>query len=100
MNPAQEEKLDEWLRSVLWETTVPVKSGEPPYGDIDVHRVKGRILRQDGTEGIVQGVREVFEIVDYGKHADDATEGKLVLIGRHLRLSELQASIDGFVLRR
>lgn len=95
MTPEEEEKLDAWLRSVLWETTV---LGKEAYGDIDVHRVKGRLLRKDGTEGIVQGVREVFEIVDYGKSAGDATEGKLVLIGRHLRLAELQGSIDGFVL--
>lgn len=100
MTPEQEEKLDAWLRSVLWETTVPVKEGEKPYGNIDVHRVKGRILREDGKEGIVQGVREVFEIVDYPKRDEDTTEGKLVLIGRHLRLEDLQKSIDGFVFAK
>lgn len=71
------------------------------YGEIDVHRTKGRVRHQDGQIFLVQGVREVFEIFEApgsGSSAQGGDNGKLVLIGRGLRSAELQQSIQWFIV--
>lgn len=52
----------------------------------EVHRLKARILLDDGTVKVVQGVREIFEIKDsLEKDANTSNAvGKMVLIGRHM----------------
>lgn len=56
--------------------------------------MKGRIVLDNGREKILQGVREVFELIDgkkTGRAGDNASIsgvggiGKIVLIGRGLR---------------
>jgi len=97
VSPKQLVNVDEWLRSILWDSVLP---GQPdPYSGLssnnsklfEIHRLKARISLVDGTEKIVQGVREVFEIIDVGgstrptDHGDESGQvGKMVLIGRHL----------------
>ncbi|TGZ82602.1 CobW/HypB/UreG [Ascodesmis nigricans] len=99
LTQAQLDKVDEWLRSVCWDMQVPAKPDAPEYGEIDVHRVKGRMVVDNKKTAIIQGVREIFEISDHDiKEADGAGDGKLVLIGRNLRLEELQRNVDWFVL--
>ena len=51
------------MRSVLWENELPghsVTNGTP----FEIHRLKGRLMLDNGDEKMVQGVREVFEIFD------------------------------------
>lgn len=76
--PAFEEQklpmLEQWLQTVLWD-----EGEEKPY---EVHRTKGYIPVSDGNARVVQGVREIFEIIEVQK--TEATEGKIVFIGRHL----------------
>lgn len=80
---------------------VPTKPESAEYGDIDVHRVKGRISIDNQKTAIIQGVREIFEISERDRDVkDDGGEGKLVLIGRNLRLEDLQRNVDWFVLGR
>jgi G3E family GTPase len=67
--------LEGWLQSVLWEEPGEKK----PY---EIHRTKGYIPVQDGTARIIQGVREIFEIIEIGANGDEL--GKVVFIGRHL----------------
>ncbi|KAI5777777.1 CobW/HypB/UreG, nucleotide-binding domain-containing protein [Geopyxis carbonaria] len=101
LDPRQLGQLDAWLRSVLWEATVPLPSSGQPYGEIDVHRTKGRVIHQDGQISLVQGVREVFEIFEApgsGASVQVGGNGKLVLIGRGLRSAELEQSIHWFVV--
>lgn len=56
----------------------------------EIHRLKARLSLSNGDIKIVQGVREVFEIVDVPR-SDDSTpgvvssSGKVVLIGRNLQ---------------
>jgi hypothetical protein len=87
--------LDAWLRSILWDSTLPtLGSGARRNGDyqgyIEVHRLKGRLPLSNGEVKIVQGVREVFEILDSPESSSSNTEvlsqltGKIVLIGRRL----------------
>ena len=81
--------LDAWLRSVLWDNVLPEQEGAGSR-TFEIHRLKGRLLLKDGSEKMIQGVRELFEIFDNPNFESDPTTdetypvGKLVLIGRHL----------------
>ena len=68
--------LDGWLQTLLW--------GEDNENGVEIHRIKGYVPLMDGTAKIVQGVREIFEVVDADKLQERKEEGKLVLIGRGL----------------
>lgn len=87
--------VDSWLRSVLWEGEVPNQDPNPEV-PIEIHRLKARLVFENGDVKLVQGVRDVFEIFDGEKQsstlgenaaANDAQPpgGKIVLIGRGLR---------------
>lgn len=95
MTPDQAERVDEWLRSVLWENTLPNASGQQS-SPFEIHRLKGRLVMEDGSQKMIQGVREVFEMIDAPNPSsveDGPTIGKMVLIGRHLRDLDFQASL-------
>lgn len=81
--------LDAWLRSVLWDNVLP--GHEDATGrTFEIHRLKGRLVLEDGSEKMIQGVRELFEIFDNPNFDFDSatgganSTGKLVVIGRHL----------------
>ncbi|KAL8976471.1 MAG: hypothetical protein Q9205_007524 [Flavoplaca limonia] len=93
LQPHRREKLESWLRSLLWESVLPppsISSIENTYPNeqaFEIHRVKGQIPMSDGTNIMIQGVRDVFEMIDQG--GDGSTEkgerkGKIVLIGKGL----------------
>lgn len=95
-------KLDEWLRSVLWDSILPNTSKESAQETkpFEIHRLKAKLYMQDGSIKVVQGVREVFEILDAPQQtsekdieASPTVEGKLVLIGRYLQISAFQESL-------
>lgn len=102
-------KLEAWLRSVCWETTLPsttLRASVSGVGDnIEVHRIKGRIIVTDGRTFMLQGVREVFELVDTSEHSGGGSreasalnrEGKIVVIGRGLEADVWQASLSNCV---
>lgn len=93
--PSQLEEVDKWLRSVLWESEAPsTTTGQAP---IEIHRLKARLVFDDGTVKIVQGVREIFEIID-GQKADSdvgaaSQMGKIVLIGRNIQNVDVERSL-------
>jgi G3E family GTPase len=80
------EKLDRWLRSVLWDSKLPGHEGVVVW---EIHRSKGRIRLQSGEVKMLQGVREIFELID-GVHAAGEDEegqelgGRIVSIGRNI----------------
>ena len=82
--------MDEWLRQVLWESTLPLSNnvGSPKEAVFEIHRLKGRLLLQSGLVKMVQGVREIFEITDLSTEGTTEGEGletgKIVLIGRNV----------------
>jgi len=62
--------LDAWLRSLLWESSLPGLEFETTDSDtasFEIHRLKARLPLSNGDVKIVQGVREVFEILDAPK---------------------------------
>jgi hypothetical protein len=93
--------LDAWLRSILWDSKLPNPDHESPvngedHGTIEVHRLKARLPFSNGEVKLVQGVRDVFEILDSPESstlgAASQTVGKIVLIGRRLIDKPFEAS--------
>lgn len=94
--------MDAWLRSILWDAVLPIEHTSNSVHDsapsFEVHRLKGRLQFGNGSVKMVQGVREVFEILDVGEpsaenirsaegegklgHVTNVDAGKIVLIGR------------------
>ena len=81
--------LESWLETILWEAKERQEGQTRKY---EIHRTKGLIPLTDGTIRVVQGVREIFEIIEPPPQAEDGdrdpvpTEGKIVFIGRNLDL--------------
>ncbi|KAK3318485.1 CobW/HypB/UreG, nucleotide-binding domain-containing protein [Apodospora peruviana] len=99
----QVKAVDAWLRTLLWENVLP-GHGNFQGPVFEIHRLKGRLLLQDGSERMVQGVREVFEIFEnpitqWGgqKEQESPGTGKLVLIGRNLANFDFQRSLQDCV---
>lgn len=94
LDTEQVARVDAWLRSVLWESVLPNDSDEhkEPF---EIHRLKGRLVVQNGRTKIIQGVRELFEIFDApsGDHEGPSESGKIVLIGRHVPDFNFQKSL-------
>ncbi|KAK7927157.1 CobW/HypB/UreG- nucleotide-binding domain-containing protein [Apiospora marii] len=89
--PEQLTKVDSWLRSILWESEVPGMDEKQSEG-LEIHRLKARLVFQDGKVKMIQGVREVFEIFDAPSSqstpengTDTPVSGKVVIIGRQAR---------------
>lgn len=96
------ERLDDWLRHLLWQSLelahpdAAVGTGQRgTRARSDIHRVKGRLVMHDGTTKLLQGVREVFEIID-GRtdgQGERRASGKVILIGRNIDAGTLQQSL-------
>ncbi|KAI9779256.1 MAG: hypothetical protein M1839_007508 [Geoglossum umbratile] len=115
ITPHQLEGLDAWLQSVLWDSALPPESSLSAcqqagtvHTEFEIHRLKGRLCLTNGSLKIVQGVREVFEIIDAGDVSTAQTKvdssttpsnphmpdtGKIVLIGRGLDGKNWEASL-------
>ncbi|KIH90087.1 hypothetical protein SPBR_00527 [Sporothrix brasiliensis 5110] len=109
LDAAQVAKVDEWLRSVLWESQLPDPAGGPKQGgrndpiSFEIHRTKGRLVLNNGSDKVVQGVRELFEIFDApapslaeeaaGQSTAAPESSKLIFIGRRLDRFDFEKSI-------
>jgi hypothetical protein len=88
----QVEKVDEWLRSVLWDSKLPgSREGETP--EFEVYRLKARLPLAGGKMKIVQGVRDVFEIRDAPPDDEAPTTGKMIIIGKDIGNVGLEESL-------
>ncbi|KAI0657355.1 hypothetical protein C8Q70DRAFT_284422 [Cubamyces menziesii] len=87
LSQTQLSKLDEWIRTVLWEKQLPNRPPNSP-NSLEVLRCKGLFITEDGEAHVLQGVRELYEIskVKEGGEAELGLPdtGKLVLIGKGL----------------
>ena len=84
-DPQKLPMLEGWLETLLWESEDRQLGQERKY---EIHRTKGLIPLTDGTVRVVQGVREIFEIIEPKEvdEGDTIAEGKIVFIGRNLDL--------------
>ncbi|KUJ10300.1 cobW-domain-containing protein [Mollisia scopiformis] len=97
-------QLDAWLRSVLWDSELPGSTSGSTSEDkkIEIHRLKARIPLSNGEVKLVQGVREIFEILDApnsttDSNASDNLQGKMVLIGRHILHVSFEESLRNMI---
>jgi G3E family GTPase len=82
MLPSRLEKLDEWIRTVLWENRLP--GGEEDH-ELQVLRCKGLFTMESGEKYVLQGVRSLYEMSRVAEEVVGVPElGKLVLIGKGL----------------
>ena len=93
--------LDAWLRSILWDLQLPGRGQDLTAAEIrrlEIHRLKARLPLSNGDVKIVQGVRDVFEILDSPTPSPDGTtresKGKIVLIGRNLTDKDFEESFN------
>ncbi|KAM3534546.1 hypothetical protein MY4038_002234 [Beauveria bassiana] len=79
LKPTQLEQVDKWLRQVLWENELP---GTDQAQKFEIHRCKGRLIFDNGEIKMLQGVREIFELID-APTSDEPTpaSGKIIFIG-------------------
>lgn len=89
------DKLDEWIRSVLWENHIP---GSATTGsDVRVLRCKGAFTSTTGIHYVLQGVQSMYEISELDTAAADSLGvpevGKIVLIGKGLD-DNIRRSLD------
>lgn len=85
--------LDGWLRKVMWESKLPgIDEGGVGFSGWEIHRTKGRVRLEGGEVKMLQGVREIFEMIDgadaaagEGEEEEGREEGsRIVFIGRNL----------------
>ena len=92
--------LDGWLRSVLWESKVP--GYEEAVTGWEIHRAKGRVRVVGGGVKMLQGVREIFELIDgvEDETGDEETGeekeqgGRIVFIGRNVSAETTAAAFQ------
>lgn len=75
-------KLELRLQTLLWENEGQEKG-------VEIHRLKGYVPLTDGPAQVIQGVREIFELVDADANANIGAQGKLVIIGKALQHIQL-----------
>ncbi|KAL8769118.1 MAG: hypothetical protein Q9194_005527 [Teloschistes cf. exilis] len=95
LHPNQVDALLSWLRSVLWDSKFPPTStsaNTTTSKDLAIHRTKGQIPVSDGRTLMIQGVRDIFDIVEQTSALSKEASvnraelgGKIVLIGKGLR---------------
>jgi G3E family GTPase len=90
------ERLDEWIRTVLWENRLP-SSSPNTRSDLQVLRCKGMFTTINGEQFILQGVRNLYEICKVEESLGEGIvvpqKGKLVLIGKGLR-DDVRSSLE------
>ncbi len=85
LSSAQQECLEEWIRTVLWESQLPEHSTNDPDRPLEVLRCKGIFHTQSGQTLVLQGVRNLYELEPLvGDNVGLPEHGKLVFIGKGL----------------
>ena len=105
LQPDQLPNIDAWLRSILWDSELPVSDSRDNIHvgttNVEIHRLKARLPLSNGNIKFVQGVRDVFEILDAPKPEDSApvvsSQGKIILIGRKLEHLSFEESLNNAI---
>jgi G3E family GTPase len=103
VTPIIASKLDEWLRTLLWEGRLLVSDSLAPGGveavstramapKIEILRCKGVYATSEGRTFVIQGVRMLYETREATVDPSAFEGGKLVLIGKLGEASELLSS--------
>jgi G3E family GTPase len=86
LSPEQQERLEVWIRTVLWESQLPEYSADTHDGKpLEVLRCKGIFGTESGQTFVLQGVRNLYELEPLvGDDVGLPEHGKLVFIGKGL----------------
>ncbi|KAL6710994.1 hypothetical protein ACN47E_006869 [Coniothyrium glycines] len=90
LTAAQVEMFDYFLRTILWEETLPNSTEHAPF---EVHRLKARIPVQDGRLLLIQGVRNIYDTNESKQEGGQINEAKLVLIGKGVDQASLKVCL-------
>jgi G3E family GTPase len=91
LKPFQVDKFDLFLRTILWEETLPHITPDRPF---EIHRLKARIPVTDGRMLLIQGVRNIYDTNEIKAPKPSGDEqAKLVLIGKAVEQSALRESL-------
>jgi G3E family GTPase len=91
LDPSQVDKFDYFLRTILWEETLPHITPELPF---EIHRLKARIPVTDGRMLLIQGVRNIYDTNEVKAQPDaDNDQAKLVLIGKAVDQPAMKESL-------
>lgn len=93
LESGQVEKVDKWLRSVLWDSKLPndETTHKAPF---EIHRLKGRLVLKNGGSKMIQGVRDLFDVFEAPDSGDKPdSSGKIVLIGRRVADFDFERSL-------
>ena len=93
LTPDQMERFSSFLESVLWDKSLPSDLPVP-----EILRIKGYFVRDDGSEYVLQGVMDLFEVKELPRQGvgPDLKGGKVVIIGKGLG-EEFKAALRKFV---
>jgi len=81
----RQERLEEWIRTLLWESQLPEHSADTHNRPLEVLRCKGIFGTQSGETLVLQGVRNLYELEPLvGDDVGLPEHGKLVFIGKGL----------------
>ncbi|KAL8645654.1 MAG: hypothetical protein Q9226_007204 [Calogaya cf. arnoldii] len=101
LHPTHRDRLESWLRSLLWDSILPSLAGNEIQAKeqaFEIHRVKGQIAVSDASSIMIHGVRDVFEMTDQAAVRNGEKmkgKGKIVLIGKGLAGLPFQESLTG-----
>ena len=85
LSSVQQERLEEWIRTVLWESQLPEHLSNDRDKPLEVLRCKGIFGTQSGQTLVLQGVRNLYELEPLvGDDVGLPEHGKLVFIGKGL----------------
>ncbi|KAI0304396.1 CobW domain-containing protein [Multifurca ochricompacta] len=85
LSPERQERLEEWIRAVLWESQLPEESADTHKRTMEILRCKGMFGTQSGQVFVLQGVRNLYELEPLvGNDFGLPDHGKLVFIGKGL----------------
>lgn len=83
LSSQQHAKVERFLESLLWEQRLPDLADR--IEGLDILRTKGYCKVEDGSEYVVQGVTDIFEmkqVSETQRGKGEEITGKLVFIGR------------------
>lgn len=92
--PVNIEKVDAWIRQVLWEKTIP--GDDVKDRNMEVLRMKGMVW-VDGSDRkiVLQGVRELYDKQDGGVWKDGEEKwSRMVFIGKNLDRQAMSKSFE------
>ncbi|KAK9451240.1 CobW/HypB/UreG, nucleotide-binding domain-containing protein [Limtongia smithiae] len=94
LSDEQNSHLDKWLQNLLWEDSLGDEV--TVHRELQVHRLKGKILLDSGEVFVIQAVRDTYDVIPITSAAtgDSTDNGKMVLIGKGLHYDTVRESLS------